>query len=67
MRWLYIPDEDDPDYIAKQETISRIEKWWQDFELIAVPMRKTRSNLSETLENTESEVSDFSGWVAESR
>lgn len=65
MRWLYIPDEDDPDFIAKQETISRIEKWWQDFESVVVPMWKTSSNLSENLENTESEVSDFSGWVAE--
>jgi hypothetical protein len=58
MRWLYIPDEDDPDFIAKQETISRIEKWWQDFETIAVPLWNKRSEWLE-----QPGVSDITKWI----
>ncbi|QQR57526.1 MAG: hypothetical protein IPG59_21520 [Candidatus Melainabacteria bacterium] len=61
MRWLYIPDEDDPDFIAKQETISRIEKWWQDFEQFGLPLFKQDIN---ELSN-QSGPSDFTQWVVE--
>lgn len=60
MRWLYIPDEDDPDFIAKQETIARIETWWQDFEKIVVPLWNSKISHVD-----DPSCIEFTEWVAE--
>lgn len=59
MRWLYIPDEDDPDYIKKQETIARIEEWWKAF----VEQGKSLYDASKGVENCEEKILEFAQWV----
>ncbi|MDX2105260.1 MAG: hypothetical protein SFY67_02560 [Candidatus Melainabacteria bacterium] len=66
MRWLYIPDEDDPDFIAKQETIAHIEKWWQDFEKIVVTKWIKSVDKSAEAALEVADYSDFTDVVRES-
>ncbi len=63
MRWLYIPDENDPDYIAKRETIARIEKWWQDFQSVGLGLLDLC--IDESRDDTEDKTLEMAEWVAE--
>lgn len=63
MRWLYIPDEDDPDFIAKQETIARIETWWRDFETIGLGLFKICTD--ESRDDIEERTLELAEWIAE--
>lgn len=63
MRWLYIPDEDDPDFIAKQATITRIEKWWHDFESIGLGLFEMCTD--ESRDDIEDRTLEMADWIAE--